>query len=205
MIKHWMSAALLAAGLMGCASPPARFYGLDAPALSPAAVQFGKRVMVGPVSLPAALDRPQLVLDDGNGELRLQEYARWSAPLDRLLAQNLAAGVSRAGGVASVYAYPQPGMDGGDLRYTLDVRRLSLRPGRGVGMDAVWQLLRTADGAVLASGAFSRDSAVSRPDAAALLTACQGMLAELAAEMALPLRQHPQWWQRDAAQPAAQK
>ncbi|XLM19490.1 PqiC family protein, partial [Chromobacterium piscinae] len=76
----------------------------------------GQRVLLGPVTLPAALDRPQLVLDNGAGELSLQEFARWSAPLDRLLAQRHSLGVARASGVASVYAYPQPGMDGGELR-----------------------------------------------------------------------------------------
>ncbi|POZ60445.1 PqiC family protein [Chromobacterium alticapitis] len=197
MMRRLMFAGLLAAALGGCASPPSRFYGLDAVAAPQAPAQFGKRVMVGPVTLPAALDRPQLVLDMGKGELRLQEFERWSAPLDRLLAQNLAAGVAAASGVASVYAYPQPGMDGGELRYALDLRRLSLKAGQGVAMRAAWQLQRLSDGAVLASGVFERESLLAGADTPALLAAWRSMLSGLAAEMAQPLRQHPQWWRAD--------
>ncbi|POA97007.1 hypothetical protein C2134_18820 [Chromobacterium sinusclupearum] len=191
MMKNWILAALLAAALGGCATPPARFYGLDAASGPAAPSRLGQRVLLGPVTLPAALDRPQLVLDNDEGELSLQEFARWSAPLDRLLAQNLALGVSRHSGLASVYAYPQPGMDGGELRYVLDVRRLSLQPGRQVALEAVWQLQNVADGKVLAGGSFSRAQPVTAADAPTLLAALRTLLDGLSLDMAAPLREQP--------------
>ncbi|MEW4339030.1 PqiC family protein [Chromobacterium vaccinii] len=193
MMKTMFAAATIAA-LAGCASPQSRFYGLDAPAAPQAQAQFGKRVLLGPVSLPAALDRPQLVMDMGGGELKLQEFERWSAPLDRLLAQRLSQGVARASGVASVYAYPQPGMDGGDLRIAVDVRVLSLKPGQGAALEAAWQLQSAADGKILARGGFSRSQAVASSEPGALLTGLQTLLDGLAADIAGPLVQHPEWW-----------
>ncbi|UTH73218.1 PqiC family protein [Chromobacterium sp. IIBBL 290-4] len=193
MMKHWILAAAACAALAGCASPQSRFYGLDAPLQGAAPAQFGKRVLLGPVILPAALDRPQLVLDLGQGQLQLQEFDRWSAPLDRLLAQRLSLAVSRASGLASVYAYPQPGMDGGDLRIAVDVRALSLKPGQGAALEAVWQLQNVSDGKVLASGSFSRSQAAASSEPGALLASLQSLLDALAADLAAPLISHPEW------------
>ncbi|MBW7565641.1 membrane integrity-associated transporter subunit PqiC [Chromobacterium subtsugae] len=198
-LRRWSGAGMLLLALAGCASPQARFYSLEsASAASGEPAQFGKRVMLGPVSLPAALDRPQLVLDDGGGRLRLQEFDRWSAPLDRLLAQSLTLAVSRRSGVASVYAYPQPTMDGGDLRYALDVRRLSLQPGRQAALEVVWQLQGVSDGKLLAAGSFSRSIPLAAPGVDAALAGLQSLLDALSGEMAQPLRQHPEWWQPPA-------
>ncbi|WP_434627187.1 PqiC family protein [Chromobacterium sp. CV08] len=194
MIRHLIAAVSLAAALTGCASPQSRFYGLDATAAAPAPAQFGKRVLLGPISLPAALERPQLVLDIGGGQLKLQEFDRWSAPLDRLMAQRLSLGVARASGVASVYAYPQPGMDGGELRVAVDVRSLSLRPGQGAALEAAWQLQSAVDGRILARGAFSRSQPVASSEPGALVAGLQTLLDGLAADIAAPLIQHPEWW-----------
>ncbi|SUX55407.1 PqiC family protein [Chromobacterium vaccinii] len=196
MMKTMFAAAMIAA-FAGCASPQSRFYGLDAPAAPQAQAQFGKRLLLGPVSLPAALDRPQLVMDMGGGELKLQEFERWSAPLDRLLAQRLSQGVARASGVASVYAYPQPGMDGGDLRIAVDVRGLRLKPGQGAALEAAWQLQSAADGKILARGGFSRSQGVASNEPGALLAGLQTLLGGLAADIAAPLVQHPEWWRAD--------
>lgn len=48
---------------------------------------------VGPVKLPGYLNRPQIALTVGQGQIRLDEFQRWSEPLDenftRVLAENL--------------------------------------------------------------------------------------------------------------------
>ncbi|OHX10690.1 hypothetical protein BI347_19395 [Chromobacterium sphagni] len=197
-LQRWGGIAMLLIALAGCASPQARFYGLESTSAPDGQAQFGKRILLGPVNLPAGLDRPQLVLDNGNGQLQLLEFERWSAPLDRLLAQNLVLAVSRRSGVASIYAYPQATMDGGDLRYMLDVRRLSLQPGRQVALEVVWQLQNVADGKLLAAGSFSRTLVPPAPGNDAALAGLQILLDALSGDMAQPLRQHPDWWQNPA-------
>jgi uncharacterized lipoprotein YmbA len=48
---------------------------------------------VGPVKLPGYLNRPQIALAEGQGQIRLDEFQRWSEPLEdnfsRVLAENL--------------------------------------------------------------------------------------------------------------------
>ena len=65
----------------GCAStPPSRFYTLSAVAV-PAAAPSNVSVAVGPVSVPADVDRPQFVVSAGPNQVRLDEFNRWASPL----------------------------------------------------------------------------------------------------------------------------
>jgi uncharacterized protein len=58
---------------------------------------------VGPVSVPAAVDRNQIVVTIGPNQVRLDEFNRWDAPLQsaiaRVVVENLVAflGTPRVG------------------------------------------------------------------------------------------------------------
>ncbi|MDF0604917.1 PqiC family protein [Neisseriaceae bacterium TC5R-5] len=181
----WM---MIAALLSACASPPATFHQIE-PQLtaSASALTLGKRIMVGPVALPAGLERPQLLLETPGGELKLLEFQRWAAPLDKALAQTIATNLSRQLGLASIYAYPQPGMDGGDLRLLLDIRQLRLQQGRQVRLEAVWQLLPARSGAALAGGYFNESVPLSSDEPAAAVQGVQQLVTQLSEVLAKDL------------------
>ena len=98
----------LAALLTGCASvQPTRFYTLSpatVPAATPPAVYS---LSVGPVWVPAAVDRPQIVVQTGPNQVLIAEFDRWAAPLrediPRIVAENLAAIL----GTQRVTVFPQ--------------------------------------------------------------------------------------------------
>ena len=86
--------AVLAILGAGCSStPPARFYTLSSTS-TPAAASSELSVAVGPVAVPAAVDRPQIVVSLGPNRVWLDEFNRWAAPLQddiaRVVAKNLA-------------------------------------------------------------------------------------------------------------------
>jgi uncharacterized lipoprotein YmbA len=62
------------------------------PAPAPGGLSY--RVGVGPVTVPAAVDRPQIVLRVDANRVALQEQSRWAEPLKesipRVVASNLA-------------------------------------------------------------------------------------------------------------------
>ncbi|MCS3803771.1 putative lipoprotein YmbA [Chromobacterium alkanivorans] len=180
-----LSLTLLAL-LSACASPPTTFHQLR-PALPAAAATpvLGASVMVGPASLPAGLERPQLVVEDAAGNVELLDLQRWAGPLDRMLTQAVAADLSRALGLASVYAYPQPGMGGGDVRVLLDVRQLRLRPGRDASLEVAWQALPAqGDKKPLASGYFLQSRPLATADAAAATAGLQALVTDLSRRLA---------------------
>ena len=67
--------------LVGCGTTPnPRFYALTG-APAPPAASSTMSVSVGPVTIPAAVDRPQIVLTTAPNRVRLEEFDRWAAPL----------------------------------------------------------------------------------------------------------------------------
>ncbi|MBU6261151.1 MAG: membrane integrity-associated transporter subunit PqiC, partial [Burkholderiales bacterium] len=82
-----LALALGAAALLGaCAAAPVEtFHTLRPPpaAWPPAPIE------VAPVTLPALVDRPQWVLRDAGGAVRILEQQRWAQPLAADLAQAL--------------------------------------------------------------------------------------------------------------------
>ncbi len=136
----------LAALATGCASsPPARFYTLNAIA-TPATTSSSLSVAAGPVSVPAVVDRPEIVVSTGANEVRLDEFNRWASPLQdnlsRVIAENLAAML----GTPRVTLFPQTLNADADYRVAIEVQRFESTPGKSATLDAVWTVRRTRDG-----------------------------------------------------------
>src|SRR5262245_12059468 len=77
----------------GCASsPPPRYDDVGA-INTGGATASSMSIAVGPVAVPAMVDRPQIVVVTGPNEVRLDEFNRWAAPLQnnisRVVAENL--------------------------------------------------------------------------------------------------------------------
>ena len=90
--RRAVAAAILLGGLAACAATrPTAFYTLssDATPKQPRSTK-GMVIGLGPVSLPAYLDRPDIVTREGMNEMRLAEFNRWAEPLEPLLARIMA-------------------------------------------------------------------------------------------------------------------
>lgn len=135
----------LAAFAVACASPASRFYTLDA-AATPAATSSDLSVVVGPVSVPAVVDRPEIVVSTGPNQVRLDEFNRWASPLQnnisRVVAENLVAML----GTPRVTLYPQTLSADVAYRAAIEVQRFDSTPGEAAVLDAVWTVRRTKDG-----------------------------------------------------------
>jgi uncharacterized lipoprotein YmbA len=120
------------AALAGCASPKTTLLTLDAAAPPPEAVHADYRglpIAVPAVHLPASLDRAEFVHQEQAGTVKVDDFARWTAPLGLLardaLVRDLIARLP-AGAVLP------PGTSGavGKAR-TLDVTILGFQTGAG--------------------------------------------------------------------------
>ena len=89
---------LIAALLLGCgASPRENFYMLPTDRTSTCPFDGAStpaRIVVGPITLPEIVDRPQFVVRVGPNQVAIAEQHRWAEPLksqiSRVIAQNLA-------------------------------------------------------------------------------------------------------------------
>ncbi len=135
--------ALIAAA--GCGStPPSRFYTLSATA-RPTAMSSSVSVSVGPVSVPAVVDRPEIVVRTGPNEVWLDEFNRWASPLEdsfgRVVAENLVGML----GTPHVTVFPQTDAVNADYRVAIQVQTFQSAPGEAATLDAVWTVRRSKD------------------------------------------------------------
>jgi uncharacterized protein len=146
-IAHLMiSIVWVAAAASGCGtSAPSRFYTLDATAVPDGAAPVSDAIMVGPVSIPAEVDRPQFVVQAAPNRVDIDEFNRWDAPLNDAIARAVAGDLVRLLGTPDVAAAPLANFDPA-YRVTIDVQRFESVPGKVALVEAVWTVRRTAGG-----------------------------------------------------------
>jgi uncharacterized lipoprotein YmbA len=137
---------IFAALLTGCGStPPSRFYTLSA-ARGAATASSNVSVVVGPVAVPAVVDRPQIVVDIGANQVRLEEFNRWAAPLQAGIARVVADNLVQMLSTPRVTLSAQTLSADADFRATIDVQSFQSAPEEAATLDAVWIVRRTKDG-----------------------------------------------------------
>lgn len=129
----------------GCASISPQLYTLS-PMAKPVSETSILSATVGPVSLPAAVDRPQLVLSAGPNQVTVDEFNRWASPLKNDIARVVAENLSLLLGSPYVYVFPQSVSISPSYRITIDVTRFESVPGETARMTAIWSVRSTADG-----------------------------------------------------------
>jgi uncharacterized lipoprotein YmbA len=149
MIRRLIAIATLGALIAfasGCGSTaPARFYTLTSTAPA-AATASDLSIVVGPVSVPGAVDRPQIVVSTGANRVGLDEFNRWAAPLQADISRTVAENLGALLGTARVTQFPQtPGADA-EFRVAIEVQRFESTPGEAALLDAVWAVRRAKDG-----------------------------------------------------------
>ncbi len=169
----------------GCAtSPPARFYTLTGEP-APATYAAGVAVAVGPVAIPAVVDRPEIVVAVGANEVWLDEFNRWAAPLADGIALAVAADLAAQLSSPRVVVLAQAGADT-EYRVALDVQRFETAPGSHALVDAAWTVQRR-DGAATGGRTVAREPAPER-GYDALAAAHSRALARVAADVSAAIR-----------------
>src|SRR5262249_38285127 len=105
-----MLATLCVAAACGM-SPTARFYTVDAVAVPDGSPAVTYSRPVGPVTVPAAVDRAQLVVQTAPNRVDFDEFNRWAAPLDDGIAAAVAQDLGVLLGSPNVVAGAYPPVD----------------------------------------------------------------------------------------------
>jgi uncharacterized lipoprotein YmbA len=130
----------------GCgATPSSRFYTLSSGA-APAATSLNVSVVVGPVSVPAVVDRPQIVVTTGPNQVKVEEFNRWAAPLQNGIARVVAENLVAMLGTPRVTLSSQTLGADADYRAVIEVQGFESSLGDAAALDAVWTVRRAKDG-----------------------------------------------------------
>jgi uncharacterized lipoprotein YmbA len=142
--------ALLAACAAG---HPDRFYALTtlpeasgAAASSAAASGTFTTHVILTVSLPAVIDRREMVINTSADRLLVLEHERWAAPMSELVAQTLARDLEqrRADILVADRGFDQSSIK--QVRVRVDVVQMSVRAGGQATLEAHWRIVDAAHG-----------------------------------------------------------
>jgi len=143
-------------------------------------------VVIGTVSVPAVMDRPQLVVQVAPNRVEIDEFNRWAAPLAESIAEAVAANLSVLLGTPNV-ATAQRESFAPAYRVTLDVQRFDTVPGEGVTIEAVWAV-RGAGGDHSRAGRTVAHENVQQKGIDVLVAAHSLALAQLSRDIAAAIR-----------------
>jgi len=182
-----LAVALVAAIAAGCArSASPRLYTLVSTATAGSAPPARYGVMVGPVSVPGSVDRPEFVIQVAPNRVEVDELHRWAAPLGEGIARAVAGDLAVLLGTPEVATAPFANF-APDYRVTINVQRLDSVPGESVLVEAVWAV-RKASGGHAHSGRTVARETVEDAGFDALAAAHSRALATLSTDIAAAIR-----------------
>ena len=114
------------------------FYTLSAPPPVEAAAQATITLVVGPVTVPEAVDRTPMVVRTGPNQVDIADLHRWAEPLKAAIPRVLAAHLARELPGARVSASRQSSGGDSDYRVVLDVSRFESSLSEGATLEATW-------------------------------------------------------------------
>jgi hypothetical protein len=183
----WVCACACACALVACRSAPSKYYTLVAPPGDAApAIGSALQLDVLPVDVPPDVDRTQMVVRLGTGQVAPVDTRSWIAPLALEIRRALADDLIRTLGARDIAGLtPAPGMP--VYRVKLNVQRFESSLGDRALIDAVWSV-RDAGGTAAPLTCATRASEPAPGEYAGLAEAHQKALAKIAAAIATGIR-----------------
>jgi uncharacterized protein len=172
----------------GCgSSPPSHFYTLSG-TTPPPGPSSNLSVSVGPITIPAAVDRPQMVVSMSANQVELDEFNRWASPLGNNISRVVAMNLVALLGTPNVTLFPQMLAANSDFRVAVEVQRFDSTPGESAVLDAVWTVRRAKDGKTDTGRTTVRET-VTEKSIDALVAAHSRAIARLSQDVAAAVQE----------------
>lgn len=184
-LNQFLIVGCVVAVLAGCKSAHSKFYTLDATAKGDGASQANYGVAVGPVSIPAEVDRPQFVVQVTQTSVSIDEFNRWAGPLKDDISRVVAADLAKLLGTPRVTSVPLANFVP-DYRVSIDIQKFVTAP-KMVRVDALWVVCKAQGGAKL-SGHTVADESAADDSFDALVAAHSRALERISTDIAAAIR-----------------
>lgn len=183
--------ALTVGWLGGCKSPSASFYTLSPDrSLANAGATRSIAAVIGPVTIPDLVDRPQIVTQIGDNEVAVNEFARWAQPLSGDIGRVIAADLAVLLNSPQISVFDATHDPLGVWHVRVDVMRFESVPGRDVTVDVLWAVRPPGKGRPVTGRSVARE-AVSGPGFEPLVAAHDRALASISRDIASAVQASP--------------
>jgi uncharacterized protein len=179
---------VIAAFVGGCASPPSHLYTLtSASATAAGQAPINVSVMVGPVSIPAAVDVPQIVVSTGPNQLAHDEFNRRASPLQSNIAHVVAEDLVTMLGTPRVMLFQQALDTQPEYQVAIEVQSFESWPGEAATLNAIWTV-REVKGKKTQTGRTSDREAITQKGYDALVAAHSRAIGRMSQDIADTIR-----------------
>ena len=144
-IGNIVTIASVALFATGCASAASKFYTLNSTAKGDGKPDTQYVMTVGPVSVPAEIDRPQFTVQITPNRVAIDEFNRWAEPLNASIARVIANDLAVLLGTPRVTTVSLANLDTA-YRVTVEIQKFESVPGKSAQIIAVWAIRKPVGG-----------------------------------------------------------
>lgn len=174
--------------LSGCGkSAPTHFYALSPAEAPPLDGPPCYSVGIGPVEIPAYLDRRDVVTREGGARVKLAEFESWAEPVKDGLARVLAENLSGLVCARPIAVYPWPTGVNPEYQVTVQAQRFDGALKKDVVLRASWSILN-GDGELLVWKLFE-SRAPAGDDYASMAASMSDLAATLSRDIAMAIKE----------------
>ncbi|WP_246529981.1 PqiC family protein [Paraburkholderia podalyriae] len=183
--------ALVGALLGACKSPTTNFYTLSPDeSLTSTGASPPIAAVIGPVTIPDVVDRPQIVTRIGNNEVEVNEFDRWAQPLNGGIGRAIAADLGALLNSQQISVFDAVRDPSAVWHVRVDVMRFESVPGRDVTVDVLWAVRPPGNGRAVTGRSVARET-VSGPGFEPIIAAHDRALASVSRDIAAAVQANP--------------
>ncbi|MEQ1543664.1 PqiC family protein [Methyloglobulus sp.] len=183
--------ALLVLLVTACANAPSvQFYVLEPLSqIAPITVLDTRQhtIGIGPISVPALLERKQIITRHAGNAVEIAEFQQWASPLQDNLLQALTRNISSLQPNDIVRAYPWSVHGTVDLQIVVDIIRFDTTPGKSANLEANWTIKNENTHEILKAGHSVINHSLSDSSYSGAVLALSKVLGEFSQELSLAL------------------
>lgn len=180
--------------LTACAAtPPTNFYVLEA-LNQPATSVSGKKIMlgIGPLEIPALLDRKQMVTRKENNAIQMAEFHQWAAPLKDNIVTVISKNIAALQPDLTVKAYPWSAYGDMDYRVIIDISRFDSQLGKAAYLEASWSIMKEKDRKIIRNGRTKISQPLNDENYESVVPALNKLLNEFSQQLSAAVQQLPE-------------
>jgi hypothetical protein len=156
-------------------------------------VNTKKRLIgIGPLTIPALLERRQIVTRKDNNSIEMAEFHQWAAPLKDNILTVLSKDVAAQQTNAIVRAYPWSAYGEVEYRIIIDITRFDSQLGKSANLEASWAIMDENNHSIISNGETKITQPLNDANYENVVLAMNKLLSEFSQQLSVQLHQLPQ-------------
>ncbi|MCF8005874.1 MAG: PqiC family protein [Methylovulum sp.] len=177
--------------LTACSTtPPTHFYVLEALPHTARANSQALAIGIGPITLPALLDRKQMVTRLHDNRVQLAEFHQWAEPLKDTLPRVIVKNLAELQPSYVFRAYPWSAYGNVDYRIIIDIDSFAAETKKTVKLSASWAIMDERQHTIIKNGKIKFEHVLANPAPAAIAEAMSQLLSQFSQRLIQDIELH---------------